>query len=29
MDARVIATEWGHAYNIRCNSAMPTIKMPM
>ncbi|MEG0418783.1 MAG: SDR family oxidoreductase [Gordonibacter sp.] len=26
---RVIATEWGHAYNIRCNSVMPTIKTPM
>lgn len=26
---RVIAQEWGHAYNIRCNSVMPTIKTPM
>ena len=26
---RVIAQEWGHAYNIRCNSVMPCIKTPM
>lgn len=26
---RCIAKDWGHAYNIRCNSIMPTIKTPM
>lgn len=26
---RCIAVDWGHAYNIRCNSIMPTIKTPM
>ena len=26
---RVIAAEWGHAYNIRCNTVLPTIKTPM
>lgn len=26
---RVIANEWGHAYNIRCNTVLPTMKTPM
>lgn len=26
---RVIASEWGHAYNIRCNTVLPTMKSPM
>ena len=26
---RCIAKDWGHAYNIRCNSVMPCIKTPM
>lgn len=26
---RCIAKDWGHAYNIRCNSIMPCIKTPM
>lgn len=26
---RVIATEWGHAYNIRCNTVLPCMKTPM
>ncbi len=26
---RVIAQEWGHAYNIRCNTILPVMKTPM